>query len=157
MVVNTRLWILLLAMPLIFLQGCFDYEDVEFKGVKNVSLIDRTENNLKLQVDVLVDNPNKFNIKVKKSTLDIYLNDKYVGKTTLDDKIVLKKRTEAVYGVVLNADTKSIMKAAMGSLGGILKGSVDIRLKGKVKGSVYGISKSVEVDMTEKVNLKEFL
>jgi LEA14-like dessication related protein len=94
---------------------------------------------------------------VKKSTLDIYLNDKFVGKTTLDDKIVLKKETEAVYGVVLNADTKSIMKAAMGSLGGFLKGKVDIRLKGKVKGSVYGISKSVDVDMTEQINLKEFL
>lgn len=157
MVLNTRFWILLLAMPLIFLQGCFDYEEIEFKGVKNVSLLDRTDKVLKLQVDVLVNNPNKFNIKVKKSSLDIYMNDKYVGKTTLDSKIVLKKNSEAIYGVVLNADAKSVMKAAMGSLGGFLKGSVDIRLKGRVKGSVYGISKSVDVDMTEKVNLKEFL
>jgi hypothetical protein len=49
------------------------------------------------------------------------------------------------------------MKAAMGSLGGFLKGKVDIRLKGKVKGSVYGISKSVDIDMIEQINLKEFL
>ncbi len=157
MILNTRVWLLLLAVSLVFLQGCFEYEDVEFKGVKNVSLVERTEKILKIQVDVLVDNPNKFNIKVKKSTLDIYLNDKYVGKTTLDDKIVLKKKSEEIYAVVLNADAKSILKAAMGSLGGFLKGTVDIRIKGKVKGSVYGISKSVDVDMTEQVNLKEFL
>lgn len=157
MVLNTRIWILLLAIPLVLLQGCFEYEDVDFKGVKNVSLVERTDKNLKIQVDVLVNNPNTFNIKVKKSTLDIYLNDKYVGKTTLDDKIVLKKQTEDVYAVVLNTDAKSILKAAMGSIGGLLKGTANIRLKGKVKGSVYGISKSVEVDMTEQVNLKDFL
>lgn len=157
MVLNTRFWIVLLALPIIFLQGCFDYEDVDFKGVKNVSIVDKTDSKIKLQIDVLVDNPNKFNIKVKKSTLDIYINDKYVGKTTLEDKIILKKNTEDIYGVILSTDTKGIMKAVMGSLGGLLKGSADIRLKGKVKGSVYGISKSVDVDMTESVNLKDLM
>jgi LEA14-like dessication related protein len=139
------------------LQGCFDYQDVDFKGVKNVSLLERTEDKLKIQVDVLVDNPNTFNIKVKKSTLDIYLNGKYVGKTSLDDKIVLKKNKEDVYFVVLNANTREIMKAAMGSIGGLLKGEATIGLKGKVKGSVYGITKSVDIDMAEKINLKDFL
>ncbi len=152
-----RIWLVLLTLPLLLMQGCFDYEDVKFNGVKDVSVVDRNDDNLKLQVDVLVDNPNTYNIKVKKSTLDIYLNGKYVGKTTLDDKIVLKKKTAGVYGVVLKADTRSIMKAAMGSLGGLLKGEVTIGLKGKVKGSVYGISKSVDVDMEENINLKNFL
>lgn len=157
MLLSNRFWIFLAFVPLFFLQGCFDYEEVEFKGVKDVSLLDRTEDKLRIQVDVLVDNPNNFNIKVKKSTLDIYLNGKYVGKTTLDSKIVVKKNTEDVYPVVLNANTKEVMKAAMGSLGGLLKGKVTIGLKGKVKGSVYGISKSVDVDMEEEINLKDFL
>ena len=157
MVLSNRFWVFLAFMPLLFLQGCFDYEEVEFKGVKGVSLLDRTEDKLRIQVDVLVNNPNKFNIKVKKSILDIYLNGKYVGKTTLDNKVVVKKNSEGVYPVILKANTKEVMKAAMGSIGGLLKGKVTIGLKGKMKGSVYGISKSVEIDIEEQINIKDFL
>lgn len=139
------------------MSGCFDYEDVEFKGVENVTVVERTDEEIKLRVDVKVDNPNKFNIKVKSSTLDIYINDKYVGKTDLVEKIVIKKKAEDVYGVVLKASTRDLMKAAMGSLGGLLKGDVKIRLKGDVKGSVYGVSRKVPVDFEEKINLKDFL
>jgi LEA14-like dessication related protein len=149
--------VFLLVGMMISLQGCFDYEEVEFRGVQNVSVVERTDNVVKLQIDVRVDNPNKFNIKVKKSTLDIYINDKYVGKTHLDEKIVLKKKTDDVYGVVLRANPKDILKAAMGSLGGLLKGSVTVQLKGDVKGSVYGISKKVEVDVKEEINLKDLM
>ncbi|CAG5077673.1 NDR1/HIN1-like protein [Parvicella tangerina] len=147
---------LLLGM-VVSLQSCFDYEEVLFRGVQNVSVLERTDNVVKLQIDVKVDNPNKFNIKVKKSTMDIYINEQYVGKTHLDDKIILKKRTEDVYGVVLRANPKDILKAAMGSLGGLLKGNVTVRLKGDVKGSVYGISKKVPVDVEEKIDLKSLM
>lgn len=149
--------VFLLLGTMISFQGCFDYEDIEFKGVQNVSVLERTDKVVKLQLDVKVDNPNKFNIKVKKSTMDIYINDKYVGKTTLDDKIVLKKKTEDVYAVVLNADPKDLLKAAMGSLGGLLKGTVTVRLEGDVKGSVYGISKKVPVEVEEKIDLKDLM
>lgn len=149
--------IFLLLGMMVSLQGCFDYEEVEFKGVQNVSVLERTDNVLKLQIDVKVDNPNTFNIKVRKSTMDIYINDKYVGKTHLDDKIVLKKKTEDVYAVVLRADPKDVIKAAMGSLGGLLKGNVTVRLKGDVKGSVYGVSKKVPVDVKEEINLRDLM
>lgn len=149
--------IFLLLGVMVSLQSCFDYEEVEFKGVQDVSVLERTDDVVKLQIDVKVDNPNKFNIKVKKSTMDIYINDKYVGKTHLDDKIIIKKKSEEVYGVVLRADPRDILKAAMGSLGGLLKGNVTVQLKGDVKGSVYGVTKKVPVDVKENINLKDLM
>lgn len=150
--------VFLLIGMMFSLQGCFDYEDIDFKGIKNVSVIERTDDVVKLQIDVLLNNPNNYNIKVKKSTMDIYINNKYVGKTHLDDKIILKKKTEEIYGVVLRVNPKDILKAAMGSLGGIMQGKhVAVRLKGDVKGSVYGISRTVKVDVEEQVNLKGLL
>lgn len=146
-----------LSLLLFTMSGCFDYEDVEFKGVENITVVERTEDEIKLKVDVKVDNPNKFNIKVKSSTLDIYINDKYVGKTDLVEKIVVKKKAEEVYGVVLKASARDLLKAAIGSLGGLLKGDVKVRLTGDVKGSVYGMVKKVPVDFEEKINLKDFL
>ena len=149
--------VFILLGVMISLQGCFDYEDVDFKGVKNVSILERTEDVVKLQIDVLVDNPNNFKIKVKKSTMNIYINDKYVGKTQLDEKVVIQKETEDVYGIVLNADPRDLVKAAMGSLGGLLKGKVTVKLKGDVKGSVYGISRKVPVEVEESIDLKDLM
>lgn len=149
--------VLLLVGVMLSLQSCFDYEEVQFRGVQNVSVLERGDNVIKLQIDVRVDNPNTFKIKVKKSTLDIYINGKYVGKTQLDEKIVLQKETEDVYPVVIKMNTKDLLKAAVGSLGGLLKGEATVRLTGDVKGSVYGISRKVEVDVEEKVNLKDLM
>lgn len=147
----------LLALLMIGMNGCFDYYDVEFKGVQNVSVVERTENDLKLQVDVRINNPNTYNIKIKKSVFDIYINDRLVGKTNLAEKVILKKKTEDVYGIVLNANARDLLKAAMGSLGGLMKGTVKIGIKGDVKGSVYGVTKKVPIDVEENINLKEFL
>ncbi|MCB9189570.1 MAG: LEA type 2 family protein [Flavobacteriales bacterium] len=149
--------VLLLVGLMFSFQGCFDYEDVDFKGVQGVSVVERTDEVVKLQIDVKVDNPNNFKIKVKKSTLDIYINEKYIGKTSLDSKIVINKNSEEVYPIVLNADPKDLIKAAMGSLGGLLKGSVKVRLKGDVKGSVYGVTRKVPVDFEEEINLKDLM
>ncbi len=149
--------VFLLVGMMISLQGCFDYEEILFKGVQNVSVIERNDKEVKIQIDVKVDNPNKFNVKVKKSIMSIYVNEKFVGKTELDEKIVLKKRTEDVYAVVLKADPKELVKAAIGSLGGLLKGNVTVRLKGDVKGSAYGVAKKVPVDIEQVIDLKDIM
>ncbi len=153
---NFKFWFLLVSFTFLF-QGCLEYKEVNFKGVKDVNIQDRSSDKMKIEIAVLIDNPNTYNIKVKKSTLDVYLNGKYAGKTTLDQKVVIKKKSENVYYAVINVSTKDLMKAAMGSIGGLLKGTATVELKGKVKGSVYGISKSVDVDMKEEVNLKDFM
>lgn len=153
---NFKFWLILVLFPFLF-QSCMEYKDINFKGVKNVAVQDRSSEKMKLEIAVLIDNPNTYNIKVKKSSLDIYLNGKYAGKTTLDQKVVIKKKSENVYYAVINVSTKDLMKAAMGSIGGLLKGTATVELKGKVKGSVYGISKSMDVDMKQEVNLKDFM
>mgnify|MGYP005999535615 CR=1 FL=1 len=135
------------------LSSCFEYEDVNFKGMQGFNIEERTDDHILLRIDLKVDNPNKYNIKIKKSALDIYLNGKFVGKTKMKKKIVLKKKTEDVYPVYLKTSGQDILKGAMTSLGSLLGGKINIGLKGDVKASVYGVGKKFPIDEEESVSL----
>jgi len=137
--------------------GCFEYDDVDFNGIKSFSVVDKDLDNLKIKFGLDVNNPNAYNIKIKKSTLDIYVNDKYAGKAVMTDKIILKKNSSGVYDVYLKTNASDILKAMGGSLGSILSGKVKIGVKGKLKAGAYGITRPFDVDFSENVSLNGFL
>jgi len=138
---------------IVFLTSCFDYEDVDFRGVQNVGIEDRSGGNITVRIDMKVNNPNNYNIKIKKSALDVFVNGSKIGKTKMKKSIVLKKNTEDVYPLYLTLNEKDLRGSAIASIGSILSGSMKIRIKGDIKAKVYGIGKKFPIDIEEPVNL----
>lgn len=142
---------------LFLLTSCFDYEEVKFKGIEKLELAGQEEHKIKLNLLMRIENLNKFNIIIKKTDLDIYLNDNYLGKTTTDQKIKILKKKEAVYPVSISLKGKDVLKNTLGSLSKILGGPMKLGIKGKVTGKIYGISKTIDVDFSENVKLGDLL
>ena len=138
----------------VFLTSCFDYEDVEFRGVQNVGLEGRSEGNITLRIDMKVNNPNNYNIKIKKSALDVYVNGSKVGRTKMKNNIVLKKNYQKVYPLYLSLSEKELKSSALSTIGSFLKGSMKVRIKGDIKAKVYGVGKKFPIDIEEPVNLR---
>ena len=138
----------------VFLTSCFDYEDVEFKGVQNVALEGRSEGNITLRIDMKVNNPNNYNIKIKKSSLDIFVNGVKIGKTKMKNNIVLKKNQQDEYPLYLTLSEKELKGSALSTIGSFLKGSMKVRIKGDIKAKVYGVGKKFPIDIEEPVNLR---
>lgn len=145
--------VLIVILSSVLFTSCFDYEDVDFKGVENFGLEEKSADNIVIRLDLRVKNPNNYNIKIKKSTLDIFVNGKKAGKTKMKNDIVLKKNEEGVYPIYLVTNGKELMSSTMGSLGSLLSGSMKVRIKGNVKAKVYGIGKKFPIDVEEPVNL----
>jgi LEA14-like dessication related protein len=135
--------------------GCFEYEDVDFNGVESFNIEDKNLNDMKFKVGLSINNPNPYNIKIKPSSLDIYVNDKYAGKARITNKLVIRKKEAGVYYTLISANGKDIMKAVGGSLKVLFGGNIKVRLKGKVKGGAYGVSKKIDVDFTESISAKD--
>ena len=110
---------------------------------------------MKFKVGLSINNPNPYNIKIKPSSLDIYVNDKYAGKARITNKLVIRKKEAGVYYTLISANGKDIMKAVGGSLKVLFGGNIKVRLKGKVKGGAYGVSKKIDVDFTESISAKD--
>ena len=144
---------LITLFSIVFLTSCLDYEDVEFKGVQNIGLEDRSGGTITVRIDMKVNNPNSYNIKINKSSLDVFVNGSKVGKTKMNNNVVLKKNHQDVYPLYLTLSEKELKRSALTSIGSLLTGKMKVRIKGDIKAKVYGIGKKFPIDVEEPVNL----
>jgi LEA14-like dessication related protein len=138
-----------------FLTSCFDYEDLEFKKMESFEILEKEESDIKIQLMMRINNPNTYAITMKKSVLDIYINDKFIGKSTTTQKVKIIKKKEGVYPVVLLLKGKDVLKTAVSNIGSLLSGNIKLGAKGDVTAKVYGISKTVPVEFNETFNFKD--
>ncbi len=142
-----------LLATIFLVSSCFEYDDVDFKGIENFKMGKFEGQKISFSMRVKLENPNKFSIKIKPSVVDVFIDDNLIGKTYLDQKIKIIKRKENSYFVPLHVELEDgiLMKLMKYSM----KDKVKLRLVGKVKGSVYGISKKVSIDETKEIDPKQ--
>jgi LEA14-like dessication related protein len=132
-----------------------ELQEVDLVELKKVE-VERIENEeMFMDVTAVLDNPNSFNIKVKDSDFDLYMENKYIGKANLENTFILESGMQKEYelkvraqGDRLNVQLLPIMLSAA------LTGKVSVRLKGSITGKVLFITRSVNVDVTEDVIFK---
>ncbi len=141
-----------------FLFSC-EFKDVDFGGVESYNVEKFENNEVLLNLSFKLNNENGFKIKVKPSKLNVFVENQDMGTAFLDKKIVFKKKTDGIY------QTKVRFKLADGAMFSAMKfvgkKQLNVRFVGKVKGSVFCISKKFPVDETKtidasKLNFQQF-
>jgi len=67
-----------------------ELQEVDLVELKKVE-VERIENEeMFMDVTAVLDNPNSFNIKVKDSDFDLYMENKYIGKANLENTFILE-------------------------------------------------------------------
>lgn len=135
------------------LSGCLEFENLEFHGIDKVQMPKMDDHEILIDLSLKVENPNKFNIKLKPSQIDVFLSEKKLGTIHLDEKLKFIKKVEQVYSTQLKIKLEdgaffSLLKMAT-------KDEIPLHFKGKIKGSVFGISKKIEVDQVKKFSAKD--
>lgn len=139
--------LVLLFACLFLLTSCLDFEEVRFLGVDNVKLPKYQEKEMVFDLSLKIDNPNNYKIKIKPSSLDVSVGGTRIGVVHLDDKVVLLKKQEGIYATRLKLKLddgvmKTLLKLTLAK-------DISIRFQGKIKGSVMGFSRKVEIDETK--------
>lgn len=130
-----------LLIPLL-LTGCLSYREVSFKGITDMDVSRFDNGGVAARVMVTLDNPNNFRIHVIDPDVDLFLNDVFIGKATLDSNLVLEKRTTKDYAVPLHASFDGHGAQAMGAmLSAALSGKAKLKAKGTVTGKAFLIRK----------------
>jgi len=138
------------------LAGCSGLEDVTVKEVQGVAIKELNQQRIDLAVDVLIENPNALSFKVKDVDLLIAVNGTSLGTTKLSEGFSIAGNSSEVHTVALSAETGETLKELGPSL--LLSAfsqQVEVRVQGQIKGGVFLVSKQIEVDHTEKVNLND--
>ncbi|MFT4662619.1 MAG: LEA14-like dessication related protein [Patiriisocius sp.] len=143
-------------IALLFLSSC-NVQEVNFKGVENIQLVKMENNVMEFNVSARLGNPNTFNINMIDSDMDFYLENTYMCKAFLQDPITILKKKEEVYTFMLKTGKIDQKKLLPILLKAALTGKVKVGVKGDVKGKVYFISKKVNIDMEDDVDINQDL
>lgn len=142
---------LLTATCILLLTSCLSYKEVVLRDITNVAVERMDAKGIALRVDALLDNPNGYRIHVLDPDVDLYLNEKYIGKGFLDSIVVLQKRTEQVYSVPMHAELKGgslLMLLLSGSFSGK---DVTLGVKGTVVGKAGFLRKRFPFELEEQI------
>jgi len=139
---------------MMFFTSC-DVQEVELVAVEKIELVNMKNNVLSFDVSATLDNPNSFNIKMLDSDLDLYLDDKLMGKAHLLKSIHIKKKSNETYKFQVETDVLDQGKLLPLLIQTALTGKLKVGVKGDVKGKVYFITRRVKVDMEDVVSIKD--
>lgn len=139
-----------LILCILLFSSCIEFYEVKVVSIGKITLEHLEGNNADVNVNVELDNSNFFGIKIKPSSLDVYIEQEFIGKARLKEKIKIDKKAIHFYDVKIqlqgdNGVLRTIVKYA-------LKKDLNVRIKGYVLGSVYGIPKKVFVDETKTID-----
>lgn len=144
-----RLTHVLLLLSVLIFTSC-DYDDPEFTEVGNLRVENMAGQQLNARLSVTCDNPNSFGFKVKKGVLDVSVNDAVIGIINLEQKVKFKRKSKNVYDIPVSVQLAPGGLIRLMQLAGAKE--VVIRFKGTIRGSVFGIGKSIPVDITRKID-----
>jgi hypothetical protein len=141
--------LLAVVLGLSLLSAC-NFEEPDFSNFGSFKLKELDGKHIEAEFNVDCDNPNAFGFKMKKALIDVRVGDMLIGKINLDEKIKILRKSKNTYTVPLSIDLEDGVLFKLMQLS--LKKEVVLKLQGKVRGSVWGIGKSFDIDETRTID-----
>lgn len=143
-----------LVLILLFTSAC-EFKDVDFVGTEGLRVEKFEGRQLLLDLGLKIKNDNGFKIKIKPSTINVFVEGQDIGLVHLDEKVVIKKKTESSYPTKFRIELSDGFMLKLMRLA--TRKEVAIRFQGKVKASVFGICKKFPVDETRMISRDQLM
>jgi LEA14-like dessication related protein len=142
-----------LLLMILFMTSCREPKDLVFRDFQNLSIENVGLSSANLKVDLLYYNPNNFGLELKRTDIDIYINNNLLGHSSQDLQVAIPKRDVFTLPLKIDLDMKNLLKNGIISL---LDKKVNVRLLGKVKVGKAGVFKIFNVDYQTEQNFSLF-
>ena len=135
--------LLILLLSIFFLTSCRAPKDLVYKDFKNLKIDQLGFASSQVKLDLIYYNPNNFGLQLKRTDLDIYVDDNFLGHTSQDYQVSIPKRGDFTLPVQIDVDMKNVFKNALSSF---LNKEVMIKITGTVKLGKLNVYKSFPVN-----------
>lgn len=149
----------ILTILVVLMPGCGEVlQDIEFKGLKDLSIQALDDKKASLDGSFVLHNPNPVTIDVRKAHFDVWLDGKEIGKINQSVDATLPANDEGDIELNVNLDLKDILTIDQG---GILdmglkllrKEELLVEFKGQFTTGKSGLSIPIKVE--DGINLSE--
>ena len=146
----------LMLLAVVFsLSSCAFYKDVELLEVVDISVTNFQPNLIEAEVTLKVENPNWYAITLTQSDVDVYVNEKSMGKVQLAEKVKIKAKSTETKTLRLKGNPDGAGNFLTNMIGLLFSNSANFQAKGYVKGRALMIHREVPVDLTEAIDLND--
>lgn len=140
----------LFLCALVFAVSSCEFLEPEVSGYSNFQFGKLEGKTLNVSFDATVDNENGYGFKIKKGKLNVSVNNLEIGVIDLDKKIKVKRKSENVYTVPLQL---SLSDGALFRIAKLIDDEkFELKLDGKVRGSIMGFGKNFDVHETRNLS-----
>lgn len=105
-----RLLLIAVTTTLLFLSSCQKPQGFDYRDVKNIKVDNLSFDKTTVSMDLVYYNPNGFGVDLRKVDCDIYIDNNYLGKFTLDTLMHIQRRSEFTLPSRMSVDMKGIFK-----------------------------------------------
>ena len=135
------------ALALIFiLASCGKMKKPEFIGIENTKMGKVNLGKTDITFHVKFFNPNSFNAHVKHAEGDVWLDSSYLGRFTVDEKVLIPAKKEFVVPVKLSMDMKQFAMQSLRFMGPVEKKEVFLKATGTLRAGRNGFYKNIPLN-----------
>src|ERR1044072_1935020 len=130
----------LFSILLVFaLTACSSPKPLVYQDLNSVQIQNFNIEHAVIVANLRFYNPNNYGLSLKNGNLDAYINDKYLGKASVDERVAVPANNTFLLPVSIDINMMHVLKDAFDLLS-LQKNDVLLRLQGNIsagKGGVY--------------------
>lgn len=137
----------------ISLYSCKVYQQVKFEGLSNLEVVPYTFAKTKVNADLKLNNPNKYNIIVKELQSELFINNEKITDYNLyDTSIIIPALQEYTHKLKLDVSTLTLLNSALNLSN---SDSINYSIRGKIKVSAKFVNKTLPIDYNGKISARD--
>jgi LEA14-like dessication related protein len=144
-----------LLIGLIVLSSCgsANVNEPEYRDIREVKLIELGLLQSTAGIDLIYYNPNNFGVQIAEARGDVYIDNVYLGRFGLGEKVQVKKRSEFIVPAIIKLDMIGAVKNQRDLL---KKKEVLVRIEGMARIKKSGLSREVTIQFESMQNIERF-
>jgi LEA14-like dessication related protein len=145
----------LLVGLLFFLSSCGvnNVKEPEYRDIREIRMIEAGILQSTAGVDLVYYNPNNFGVQVSEARGDVYVDNQFLGRFSLNESVEVNKRSEFVLPAILKIDMIGALKNQREL---IKKKEVLLRIEGLGRIKKAGFTRDVPIKYESMQNIERF-
>ena len=147
--------IIVILSSIFLLVSCHQFKPLEYRKLTEFKFVMFKLNKIEFKTNLIMHNPNSIGIDLIDSDMDIYINDRLLGKTKQIEAIRINRLSDFTMPLDVDVATGSInLSFLKGMWESMQKGKVKVTIKGKCRFNKMAIPFNFPIEYTEFVDLK---
>lgn len=133
--------------------GSKNVKQLEFRDVSNIRLVDLGVLQSTASIDLIYYNPNSFGVQLSDARGDVYVDNSFLGRFSLGDKVAVGKKSEFVVPALVRLDMIGAIKNQQEIF---RKKEVMVRIEGVALVKKAGFTKELPIHYESMQNIERF-